>query len=444
MSEEVSLDEFAESSMSQDRRETPIGELPTDWDVEWLSDVAEINSEGFSEEELESDTIEYISLSEASDGELADSQTIPVEEAPSRAQRTVREGDVLVGTVRPKQRSHGFVTSDHDGKICSSGFGVLRAGPRLNSQYLHQEVLSHRFFSQMEAYVAGSGYPAVKISDLKKHRVSVPPLPEQRKIATVLHTVDRAIEKTEEIIEQGERVKSGVTQRLLSEGTEDHHMTESGSRFGLLPESWEVRRLCDLGEVVGRTAPEKDDTECWGGEIPWATPSEITSLVGQTISETEEYLTELALDKVSSNLIPPMSVLMTTRATIGACAVNTVEMTTNQGFKNLIPGDGIDTWYAYYRLDYEGDYLASLSKGSTFPEVGKDTVENFEIPVPPIEEQRRIGTILRSIDDQILSHKNQRSQYERLKRGLMQDLLSGEVRTTDKSIQIPDEISQYG
>ncbi|TKX76941.1 restriction endonuclease subunit S [Halorubrum sp. SD626R] len=221
-------------------------------------------------------------------------------------------------------------------------------------------------------------------------------------------------------------------------------MVETDSRFGLLPDSWDLRPLEEVGEIAGRTAPEKDDTECWGGNIPWATPSEITSLVGQTIDDTEEHPTDLAFEKVSSNLLPPMSVLMTTRATIGECAVNTVEMTTNQGFKNIIPNERLDTWYAYYRLDYEKDYLASLSKGSTFPEVGKDTVENFVIPIPPIEEQREIGELLRSVDEQILSYKKSKSQYERLKQGLQQDLLSGTVRTTDTNIEVPDKIAQHG
>ena len=207
MSEEATLGDFTKSTVSQERQETPIGELPTDWGVEWLNDVVKINPDGFYEEDWQSETFEYISLSEASDGEIEDSQTTSLEDAPSRAQREVQQGDVLVGTVRPKQRSHGFVSEEHDGKICSSGFGVLRTETRLNSRYLHQEILSNRFFSQMEAYVAGSGYPAIKISDLKKHRVAIPPLPEQRKIATVLSPVDRAIEKTEEVIEQVRTVK---------------------------------------------------------------------------------------------------------------------------------------------------------------------------------------------------------------------------------------------
>jgi len=135
---------------------------------------------------------------------------------------------------------------------------------------------------------------------------------------------------------------------------------------------------------------------------------------------------------------------MTTRATIGEYAVNAIEMTTNQGFKNLIPNDNIDTWYAYYRLDYEGDYLASLSKGSTFPEVGKSTVEDFVIPIPPIKEQREIGELLKSMHNQIRSYERNKAQFKRFKQGLMQDLLSGVVRTHETDIEVPEAVLAQG
>lgn len=195
--QEVTLGEFDDSneSLPKDRIETPIGVLPSDWDVEWLDDICSINPDGFSEDDWPDKTFEYISLSDVSEGTINQSETTAIEDAPSRAQRRIKLGDVLVGTVRPKQVSHGIVTEGHDGKICSSGFGVLRSSPNLNSFYLLQEVLSRRFFRQMEAYVAGSGYPAVNIGDLRKHRIAVPPLEEQRKISSVLYTIDEAILK---------------------------------------------------------------------------------------------------------------------------------------------------------------------------------------------------------------------------------------------------------
>jgi type I restriction enzyme S subunit len=296
----------------------------------------------------------------------------------------------------------------------------------------------------LQKMIAGTTVKHLSKSDIRSVNLPTPPLPEQRKIASVLYAADQAIQKTEEIIKQAKRVKRGLMQSLFSQGLYDQEFTETDTRFGELPSTWRVEKLGEVGRIAGRTAPEKDDEECWGGAIPWATPSEITNLEGNTIAETKEYLTDRALEKVSSNLLPAGSILLTTRATVGACAVNEVPMTTNQGFKNVIPGDDLDTWYGYYRLTYESNQLEARAKGSTFREVGKETVENFKIPIPPTEEQEGIGKALKSIDDRILNDRKVIKRLECLKKGLMQDLLTGEVRTADKAIDVLDEVKAHG
>lgn len=194
--------------------ETPVGEVPPDWDVKRLDEVCRINPDSFSESNWSSKTFKYISLSDVSHGKILQSQTTLIDEAPSRAQRRIKPGDVLVGTVRPKQVSHGYVSEEHGGKVCSSGFGVLRSPPEVNSVYLMEEILSHRFFRQMEAYVAGGGYPAVNIGDLKKHRIVVPPIEEQQKIASILYSVDEAIEIQDKFTKISRDDDSGYLQRL--------------------------------------------------------------------------------------------------------------------------------------------------------------------------------------------------------------------------------------
>jgi type I restriction enzyme S subunit len=351
--------------------------------------------------------------------------------------KTADKDDVLISIRAPVGDLN--IADEH----CCIGRGLAALRPdEVNGLYLFYALAQRsRWLSRL---ASGSTFKSVSSADLEKVDLPIPPILEQRKIASVLYAVDQAIQKTEAVIEQSERVKRGLMQDFMRSGFHEHDLEKTETRFGPLPRSWEVKRLKELGRIAGRTAPEKEDSECWGGDIPWATPSEITNLEGNTISKTEEYLTERALEKVSSNLLPPWSVLLTTRATVGACAVNTVPMTTNQGFKSVIPGEDLNTWYAYYRLVYEADQLEARAKGSTFREVGKETVENFEIPVPPREEQQRIGEILKSIDDQILKDKETVSEYERLKKGLMQDLLTGEVRTADKAIEVLDEVKAHG
>ena len=147
------------------------------------------------------------------------------------------------------------------------------------------------------------------------------------------------------------------------EETTDH------PRYGELPASWRIEEIRDIADVVGGSTPSTDEDGYWGGDIPWATPTDITGLSGKDISETNDNITEEGLDSASTHLLPPYSVLMTSRATIGECAVNTVEMATNQGFKSLAPKEDVETWYLYYRMLEIAPFLESLGAGSTFDEV---------------------------------------------------------------------------
>ena len=430
MSEEATLDEFTETTAAQERQQTPIGELPTDWEMEWLKDVVEINPDGFSEDDWALETFEYISLSEASDGEIEDSKTTPIEDAPSRAQRTVQQEDILVGTVRPKQRSHGFVGEKHAEKVCSSGFGVLRSETRLNSRYLFQEILSNRFFSQMEAYVAGSGYPSVKISDLKKHRVAIPPLPEQRKIATVLHTVDQAIQKTEEIIEQTKRVKTGVSQHYF----EDYNTIRREEN----PKSVEMVELSNLVDFKPGKAWKTDNLSEEGLKVV-----RISNLTGQK-DEYWRYNSDYEERRVIENgdLLFSWAGM---KSSIGVHIYRGEKALLNQHIYNLEPKTSIGRKYLYYYLDYRMSDLYSLSQGGAVQvHLTKDIIERILIPKVPAEKQESMVAHLSEIDNALQNEIARKNRLKRLKRGLMQDLLSGEVRTTDVDIDIPEEVAKYG
>jgi len=491
MSEEATLDEYTDTEYSNERVETPIGELPADWDVEWLEDVTQINPDGFSEEDWASETFEYISLSEVSEGEIKQSETVPVEEAPSRAQRRVQAGDILVGTVRPKQVSHGFVTGEHDGKICSSGFGVLRAGPNLNSHYLMQEVLSHRFFAQMDAYVAGSGYPAVKVGDLKKHRVSIPLLEEQRKIATVLYTADQAIQKTEEIISQVETVRTGFVRGLYDSdqlAERDGRSSSEEQRFESISESrrevWaeaeeeRQRRRGDFDESIDESSysppldvatqrlPELPEGWLWTsldafvaydidyrGRTPPYSDSGISVISsgniqdGEIVFEDEKYVSEETYDEWLDRGVPREGdLLITTEAPVGK--VTLYPEGTYLPTRRIITFRtvGVENRYlqAAIRHPYVQNYLTAQSGGSTVGRILKDHLLKTPIPLPPKEEQKQIADTLKGFDQRIANESEYKSRLQRLKQGLMQDLLSGIVRATDTNIEVPEEIAQHG
>lgn len=194
---------------------------------------------------------------------------------------------------------------------------------------------------------------------------------------------------------------------------------------GEIPENWMAMTLTDAATVVGGGTPKRSEPAYWNGNVPWATPTDVTGLSGRVISETASSITEAGLASSSATILPPNSLLMTTRATIGACAINRVAMATNQGFQNLVPKrPTMNVDFLYYLITYHARRLEQLAAGSTFLEISRRAVRSFEFICPPISEQRKIAAILSSVDDAIEKTQAVIDQAQIVKRGLMQVLLT--------------------
>ena len=157
-------------------------------------------------------------------------------------------------------------------------------------------------------------------------------------------------------------------------------------------------RLGDCCDVKSGATPKTDIEKYWDGEIRWATPKDISRLEHPYLVDTPNKITEEGYRSCSTQLLPVGTVLVSSRAPIGLVAIAGVEMCTNQGFKNLVPGPEVHSNYLYHCMKANSARLAALGNGATFKEVSKSIVENFEIPLPPFEEQQRIAAILDKVD----------------------------------------------
>ena len=158
---------------------------------------------------------------------------------------------------------------------------------------------------------------------------------------------------------------------------------------------WKTVRLGDFCEIVSGGTPSTSEEANWDGEICWATPKDLSDLEGTYIHDTPRKLTKVGLESCSASILPPNSVLFSSRAPIGHVAINTVPMATNQGFKSFIPDPAVvDAKFLYYWLKKNRPYLESIGNGATFKEVSKAVISKVEVSFPPIPEQRRIAAIL--------------------------------------------------
>lgn len=172
---------------------------------------------------------------------------------------------------------------------------------------------------------------------------------------------------------------------------------------------WTTVALGDVVDIVSGATPKTGVPEYWDGTIPWATPKDLSYLQTAEIQSTPRMITEAGLRSCAASVLPAGSVLFSSRAPIGHVAINSVPMATNQGFKSLIPRAGVlEAKYLYHWLRANRPYLESLGNGATFKEVSKAVVSRVELPLPPIDEQRRIAAILDAAD-QIARQRRQAS-----------------------------------
>lgn len=191
---------------------------------------------------------------------------------------------------------------------------------------------------------------------------------------------------------------------------------------------WESRPLGDVVKVVNGGTPKSNVPEFWQGDIQWLTPKDMAKMDSDFIDETPRTITEDGLEKSSAKLVPPNSVIMSTRAPIGHLAINTVAMAFNQGCRGMIPCASLDTRYLFHFLKLRRNDLENLGAGVTFKELSGTVLKAFEIPFAPIEEQKAIAAALSDAEGLIESLKHLIDKKRDMKTAAMQQLLTGKKR----------------
>lgn len=207
---------------------------------------------------------------------------------------------------------------------------------------------------------------------------------------------------------------------------------------------WRTARLEDVAQVLGGGTPSRTEKSYFGGGIAWATPTDITKLDQLYIGKTKETVSEAGLRNSSTKLMQPGAVLLTSRATIGFTAVSTVPICTNQGFINFVCGSEIMPEYLAYWLGTQKDKMIQHAGGTTFKEIARGTLRKFEIPIPPLPEQRRIVDLLSRAEGIIRLRRDAEKKAAELIPALFLDMF-GDPATNSKGwpvAMLPDVLDR--
>lgn len=348
----------------------------------------------------------------------------------------VSKGDFLFARSGAIGR-YGIISHEPPKTIFASYLIRFRFSEQVNSYYVGQVYESELTQAQIKAISQGNANININAENIKKLKILVPPIREQQKIAEILSTVDKKIDLIDQKIAETEKLKTGLMQKLFSEGVgvqdengEWHAHTEFHSIKNVtLPVGWKLDNLGTLLEkIVGGGTPSKAKPEYWGGSIPWASVKDFKKpwLSSDCIMDT---ITNEGLKNSSANLIEPDVVVIPTRMALGKVAMTKGSIAINQDLKALYPKNIIDNLFLFYWLQHQASKIESLGSGSTVAGIRLEILKSIDCLYPEsISEQKQISRILKCTDSKIDLLIEQKVATQKLKKGLMQKLLTGEWR----------------
>ena len=330
-----------------------------------------------------------------------------------------RNGDTIMARITPCLENGKTAFVDILGKaevaFGSTEFIVMRAREGISDpQFIYYLATSPWFRNiAIKSMVGSSGRQRVQQSVLDDLVLNVPPLEEQKKISSFLCVLDQKIALNNEINDNLEQQVQAYFQELFVDNADP---------------AWTLGTISDLGTVVGGSTPSKSKPEYYTEDgIAWITPKDLSINKAKFISHGENDITELGLKNSSASIMPEGTVLFSSRAPIGYIAIASGEVTTNQGFKSVVPKPEIGTAYVYCFLKHNLPVIEGMASGSTFKEVSGSTMKNVPAVIPDTETLTCFNDFCAPIfaHQRILEEQNQ--SLAALRDSLLPKLMSGEI-----------------
>lgn len=284
----------------------------------------------------------------------------------------------------------------------------------------------------------GSVFRNLKTDIVKSYKIKIPPLDEQKAIANILSTLDEKIEVNNQINQTLENMAQELFKRWFVDfefPNEDGAPYQSSggemieSELGLIPKRWRVGGFEDLGKIISGGTPSKSNEEYFTKSgIAWITPKDLSNNRNKFVKNGATDITEMGLKNSSTKLMPKGSVLYSSRAPIGYIAIADNEVSTNQGFKSIVPHENISSEFVFQMLKNNTDKIIGQASGSTFKEISGKGMKSIKIIIPEYNVLDAYSKLVSPFLKMIRNNENSTLKLKNLRDTLLPKLMSGEIR----------------
>jgi len=418
-----------------------LGNVPAHWESKATKYLVTCNDDVLTEDVDPATEIVYVEIADVEEGQGIKATTdMLFKDAPSRARRQVKHGDIIVSTVRTYLKAIAPVENPPDNLVVSTGFAVLR--PHGVSQGFAKYAFAESgFINTVIARSNGVSYPAINATDLVRIPIPVPPIVEQQSIALYLDRetarIDALIAEKGRLIDTLREYRHATISEVVIQGLVNTSPKKSSGVpwLGDVPTHWSIEKLKFFVRFVGGGTPSKANEEYWKGDIPWVSPKDMKQ---PRIDDTEDKISEAALGSSACSMIEPGAILVVVRSGILQhtipIAINDVPVAVNQDMKALLPDEKVQSRFlAYQMLGCQRELRDEwVKQGATVESIEQQRMADSRFAIPPLEEQEVIASYLDRETgriDKLIEHvQDEIKLLQELRAATISDAVTGKIK----------------
>lgn len=432
--------------ISEGYKMTEFGEIPSEWTIVALEETKNKNDRysfcggpfgsDLTSKEYTSNGVQIIQLQNIVEGHFNDKYRVFTSEDKANKLKkcNIYPGEIVIAKMAEPVARACILPEKAERYLMASD--AIRLSPdisKYDTRYLMYSINASYFRRQAELNSTGTTRLRIGLNSLAKLKFIMPPFKEQQKIADIISNVDQIIENTNQLAEKIKKLKKGLMQQLLTKGI--GHKEFKKTELGEIPAKWQITTLSGICDFITKgSTPTTYGYEWQESGIQFFKSDVVKD--GRFVYGDYKFISGEAHKQMSRSKIVSGDILITITGNIGRVAIvpNEIkEANINQHIAKIsVINNLANPLFVYYWLNQKKivDYYELIKTGLAYPQISLKQVRETIIPLPSKEEQQKIVEILLSVDEQIKSYEQEKEKYIELKKGLMQQLLTGKLRVT--------------